>query len=105
MAQRIVARDCIDSTIPVFAVARIIKQKQMQHVFGANTLSPEQPFLTSRDISSLAPRTTTPIPDYLLYVWPFLDCTLDQIIDFAIVEFNGSDISPNQSDHSGRAHQ
>ena len=26
MAQHIVARDCIDSTIPIFAVARIIKQ-------------------------------------------------------------------------------
>ncbi|THV97065.1 hypothetical protein D6D26_06845, partial [Aureobasidium pullulans] len=63
-------------------------------VSGANTLSPKQLFFTSRDISSLAPRTITPIPDHFLYIWRFLDYTLDQIIDFAIAEFNGSDLSP-----------
>ncbi|THV71443.1 hypothetical protein D6D28_04432, partial [Aureobasidium pullulans] len=63
-------------------------------VSGANTLSPKQLFFTSRDISSLAPRTITPIPDHFLCIWPFLDYTLDQIIDFAIAELNGSDLSP-----------
>ncbi|THW79908.1 hypothetical protein D6D17_09916, partial [Aureobasidium pullulans] len=62
-------------------------------VSGANTLSPKQLFFTSRDVSSIALRTT-PIPDHFLYTWPFLDYTLDQIIDFAIAEFNGSDLSP-----------
>lgn len=66
----------------------------MQHVFGANTLSPKQPFLTTRDISFIALRITTPIPDHLLHVWPFLDYSLDQIFDFAIAELNGSDLSP-----------
>ena len=69
-------------------------KKQMQHVFGANTLSPKQPFLTTRDTSFIALRITTPIPDHLLYVWPFLDYSLDQIFDFAIAELNGSDLSP-----------
>ncbi|THW73082.1 hypothetical protein D6D19_05940, partial [Aureobasidium pullulans] len=62
-------------------------------VSGANTLSPKQLFFTSRDVSSIALRTTL-IPDHFLYTWRFLDYTLDQIIDFAIAEFNGSDLSP-----------
>ena len=69
-------------------------KKQMQHCIRCEYPKPQATFLTSRDISSIAPRTTTPIPDHLLYVWPFLDYSLDQIFDFAIAELNGSDLSP-----------
>lgn len=66
----------------------------MQHCIRCEYPKPQATFLTSRDISSIAPRTTTPIPDHLLYTWLFLDYTLDQIIDFAIAELNGADFSP-----------
>ncbi|TIA54221.1 hypothetical protein D6C79_01093 [Aureobasidium pullulans] len=58
-----------------------------------NQIAPSNLFFTSRDVSSIALRTT-PIPDHFLYTWRFLDYTLDQIIDFAIAERNGSDFSP-----------
>ncbi|THW38775.1 hypothetical protein D6D22_06618 [Aureobasidium pullulans] len=109
MAQRVVARDCIDSTIPVFTIARISKLTLDAFFKEANAacirceyLEPQATFLTSRDISSIAPRTSTPIPDHFLYTWLSLYYTLDQIIDFAIAELNGSDVSPTNIGHSGR---
>lgn len=113
------ARDYIDSTIPVFPVARISKIVRRTHsepcadliesvvqvldrFFGqANAAcrrgeyeEPQSTFMTSRDVSSIRPRTEALVDEDLLKDWPWEGSSVQQIIDFALQYLNNTDLSP-----------
>lgn len=70
-------------------------KKQMQHCIRCGYLEPQPTFSLHHAtyLPSLQELLLLSLINFL-YIWPFLDYTLDQIIDFAIAEFNGSDLSP-----------
>lgn len=67
----------------------------MQHCIRCEYLEPQATFSLHHAtyLPSLQELLLLSLINFL-YIWPFLDYTLDQIIDFAIAEFNGSDLSP-----------
>ncbi|CAD0087201.1 unnamed protein product [Aureobasidium mustum] len=101
MAEGVSARDCIDSTIPVFPVARLPRQVLDRFFEQANAAcrrcgyeDPQSTLMSSEDISSINPRTEAPVNDDLLETWPFEGSSVQQIIDFAIQHLNNTDLSP-----------
>lgn len=48
----------------------------------------------SKDLSLLRRPTAAPVDDNLLQEWPFVDFTVDQVLEFAREELSQSDISP-----------
>lgn len=50
--------------------------------------------MSSRDISSIRPRTEALVDDDLLEAWPFEGFHVQQTIDFAIQHLNNTDLSP-----------
>jgi hypothetical protein len=57
-------------------------------------MDPQGTLMHTVDLSSLQPQTVSPVPEALIRDWPFLDCTPEQIIDFALQHLHRSDFSP-----------
>ncbi|KEQ60398.1 uncharacterized protein M437DRAFT_77470 [Aureobasidium melanogenum CBS 110374] len=103
MAEDVSARDCIDSTIPVFPVARFPRKVLDRFFKQANAAcrrceyeEPQSTLMLSRDISLIKSRTEAPVDDGLLGTWPFERFSVQQIIDFAIQHLNNTDLSPTK---------
>ncbi|KEQ91839.1 hypothetical protein AUEXF2481DRAFT_454699 [Aureobasidium subglaciale EXF-2481] len=95
------ARDCVDSTIPVFPIQQIDREVLNAFFEKANALCREYEYpeaqstlMTSRDITAIRPRTESPVDDGLINDWPFQGLNVEQIMDFVIQHLDQTDLSP-----------
>ncbi|KAI5272056.1 hypothetical protein E4T47_04613 [Aureobasidium subglaciale] len=102
------ARDCVDSTIPVFPIQQIDREARMihSHLFHlffeqANALCRECEYpeaqstlMNFRDITAIRSRTESPVDDDLINDWPFQSSSVEQIMDFVIQHLDQTDLTP-----------